>query len=156
MRQFLLIWLKERMECWNEREADFWESEELITVVLSKVGSSAMKFWYFRDNFHEAFYHCLTKLQINAEMKRIISATLLSVLLYFRFSRSESPVVYTVCRYILLHVALVNSHTEHLTSALLPLKFYFISWYVCSNSNEILNHRINRPYHGFGSRHLDN
>lgn len=54
--------------------------------------------------------------------------TLLSVLLYFRFSRSVSPVVYTVCRYILLHVALVNSHTEHLTSVLLPLKFYFISW----------------------------
>jgi len=65
--QFLLIWLKERTKCWNE--ADFWESEELNTVVLSKVGSSAIKFWYFRDNFHEAFHHCLTKLQITQKWK---------------------------------------------------------------------------------------
>lgn len=64
------------------------------TVVLSKVGSSAMKFWFFRDNFHEAFYHCLTKMQINTEMKRIISATLLSVLLYFRFSRHRLFIPY--------------------------------------------------------------
>ena len=44
MRQFLLIWLKERtVQCWNEREADFWESEELN--ILSFYRKSVHLLW---------------------------------------------------------------------------------------------------------------